>query len=567
MGRERIRKVALVTIWILAVAAAVIFRHVARLTTNLKLSVWLSDGRTAIYFITYIVWGILLRRHVVVRSVKRWLSAIVFLMLFWMIVRTVKFRLPNTSVWGRYLWYSYYLPMIFIPLFCLYTSLHIRKSEDYRLPLWSVFAAGISTALFVLVMTNDVHQAVFSFGEETFWSDDQYHYSWGYYIVMIWVAVCMCMTLLFMMRGAKVPHSKKKKLLPFVPIILIGIYAISYIAKIQALRLIAGDMTSVICQLVMISITCCMWSGLIPVNTGYEQFFNGSTLNAQIRRNDASILASSHNSSLLSEQMVRQAMQTGCCTEKNVRVKAGAIKGGFVVWQEDISLLNTLLESLQKSEKELEVSNALLKAENEIEEKQAKIAAQTQLYDRIEADMKKTIQQIASELSEKKENTAREQLFKISVIGTYMKRRCNLLFLGQKNDQILLDELLYCIRESVDNMKWAGIDGDVFCTKEGKVPFLSVLQMYDCFEQIIELFLKAMETIFVRISTDNGNLTLRMMIAQRLEKKNGQPVMIEQVQKVFDENTRYKVIMEEDEWIIHVEKSVSKSQSSDKGRW
>ena len=91
------------TIWILAVAAAVIFRHVARLTTNLKLSVWLSDGRTAIYFITYIVWGILLRRNVVVRTVKRWLSAIVFLMLFWMIVRTVKFRLPNTSVWGRYL--------------------------------------------------------------------------------------------------------------------------------------------------------------------------------------------------------------------------------------------------------------------------------------------------------------------------------------------------------------------------------------------------------------------------------------------------------------------------------
>lgn len=94
MGRERIRKVALVTIWILAVAAAVIFRHVARLTTNLKLSVWLSDGRTAIYFITYIVWGILLRRHVVVRSVKRWLSAIVFLMLFWMIVR----QIPKTKI-------------------------------------------------------------------------------------------------------------------------------------------------------------------------------------------------------------------------------------------------------------------------------------------------------------------------------------------------------------------------------------------------------------------------------------------------------------------------------------
>ena len=27
-------------------------------------------------------------------------------------------------------------------------------------------------------------------------------------------------------------------------------------------------------------------------------------------------------------------------------------------------------------------------------------------------------------------------------------------------------------------MKWAGIDGDVFCTKEGKVPFLSALQIF-----------------------------------------------------------------------------------------
>ena len=44
---------------------------------------------------------------------------------------------------------------------------------------------------------------------------------------------------------------------------------------------------------------------------------------------------------------------------------------------------------------------------------------------------------------------------------------------------------------------------------------------------------------------------------------NGQPVMIEQIQSAFDENTIYKVIMEEDEWIIHVEKYVSKSQSSD----
>ena len=49
----------------------------------------------------------------------------------------------------------------------------------------------------------------------------------------------------------------------------------------------------------------------------------------------------------LSRWLGRQCRQDAA-QKKIVRVKAGAIKEVLLVWQEDISLLNTLLESLQK---------------------------------------------------------------------------------------------------------------------------------------------------------------------------------------------------------------------------
>ena len=81
--------------------------------------------------------------------------------LFWFLVRTMKFHFVSEVLYPnlfRHLWYSYYLPMMFIPLYTAFVALSMGKPEDYRLPGWK-FLLGIPTAvLFLLVIFNDFHQ-------------------------------------------------------------------------------------------------------------------------------------------------------------------------------------------------------------------------------------------------------------------------------------------------------------------------------------------------------------------------------------------------------------------------
>ena len=58
------------------------------------------------------------------------------LMAFWLVLRTCKweFIAQNGTHLGRYLWYSYYIPMVFVPLLGVFIIDHIGKTENYRTP-------------------------------------------------------------------------------------------------------------------------------------------------------------------------------------------------------------------------------------------------------------------------------------------------------------------------------------------------------------------------------------------------------------------------------------------------
>lgn len=84
-------------------------------------------------------------------------------MLLWLILRTLKYSFVTGLAAGRYIWYLYYLPMLFLPLLCVYIALSMGKSEDYRLSRGTGMLSIIPAALFLLVITNDLHQQIFAF--------------------------------------------------------------------------------------------------------------------------------------------------------------------------------------------------------------------------------------------------------------------------------------------------------------------------------------------------------------------------------------------------------------------
>ena len=70
--------------------------------------------RNCIYLGLYCAWVIYLEKHVVYKKMRRCLTAIGCLMVFWFFVRTVKFHIFHEPLGEHICWYLYYIPMILI---------------------------------------------------------------------------------------------------------------------------------------------------------------------------------------------------------------------------------------------------------------------------------------------------------------------------------------------------------------------------------------------------------------------------------------------------------------------
>ena len=133
-----------------------------------------SHLRSGIYVFLFSVWCYSLWIRIVQTQVRRYLLAISVLMVLWILLRSIKFSIENTDA-ERWLWYFYYFPMLFIPMLSVFVSRSLGKGEDFRLPRWTKLLYVPTLLLLLLVLTNDLHQQVFSFPSGVL-SDQAYRY-------------------------------------------------------------------------------------------------------------------------------------------------------------------------------------------------------------------------------------------------------------------------------------------------------------------------------------------------------------------------------------------------------
>ena len=100
-------------------------------------------------------WCISIQRRLTNRQVRNLLIAVGILMAFWLPVRTVKYEwiADRTNPIGRYIWYSYYIPMVLIPLIGFFVVKYIDKPIDYDHPKWMNYLA--IPAVLLLIVDED----------------------------------------------------------------------------------------------------------------------------------------------------------------------------------------------------------------------------------------------------------------------------------------------------------------------------------------------------------------------------------------------------------------------------
>lgn len=461
-----------------------------------------SHLRSGIYVFLFSAWSYSLWNRIVQTQVRRYLLAISALMVLWILLRSIKFFIENTDA-ERWLWYFYYFPMLFIPMLSVFVSLSLGKGEDFRLPRWTKILYLPTLLLLLLVLTNDLHQQVFSFPSGVL-SDQEYRYEGGYFFVMGWEALCAGFALLSMVKNCRIPRSRRIRWLPLVPLALSLAYAYAYAKEVYWVWVLAGDMTVSQCLIFASIFECCIQCGLIQSNLGYDELFEATSLPVQITDHAFhSKYVSVAMQRALPQSELRQMQQDTVHLGDDTLLKRHKLRRGWVFWKEDISALNQIRKELELTRDELRDTGDVLTAENAQRARWLKLIEENRLYDMMEAQTARQIAMLRELLTElqKTEDSgrARHLLGQVIIIGTYIKRRSNLIFVGEQRGAISVQELLLCLNESSENISVYGADCKAIVKGEGLLTVEQATQVYDLFEAVVEAELESLRALLISI--------------------------------------------------------------------
>ena len=466
--------------------------------------------RSVIQISLVIAWCSSVRTRIINKQVRHYLIAVGILLAFWLVMRTCKweFIAKNGTHLGRYLWYSYYIPMVFVPLLGVFVINHIGRTENYKTPKSLKYMYIPAVFLVTAVFTNDLHQLVFSFpnGFENCESDCVHRPL--YYITMAWFVFLGIYFVVMLMKKSRVPGSRSFQKLPAV---ILGISIIFW--ALYCMQIIGGDLAAMDCIMIIALLESAIQSGLIQSNTNYYELFRNSTVSAQIVDADYKICMVSGTETPLTEVVMRRAEAEPVDLGDTI-LHSKAITGGHVLWQDDVKQINSLIDELRDTQERLGEKNELLKAELELKENRARTEEKNRLYDRIAEEVAPRLVK-AEELlkhAEREPAQANSAIAKVSVICAYIKRRGNLILLGEDGNIIPALELEYCIRESLDNLRLGNVFTSFDSRCSGELKLEHAVAAFDFYENIVERLLDDATAMLIHLDCKDAIIKMRLQI-------------------------------------------------------
>lgn len=497
--------------------AAMVFSAIALRVLG-KFDILIVPGgiaRSLIYIALYIGWGISVSKRIIQVQVRHYLIAVSGLMVFWFVIRSMRYFFITDIGISRQLWYLYYLPMLFIPLFSLFVAISLGKPASARLSKTALLLLYIPTVLcLLLVLTNDLHQLVFSFPEGEVWTDKNNGYTFGYYIVLGWEILCAFAAFVIMIIKCRLSY--RKKYLPFLLLACSIVYAFIYVSGVEWMQLIGGDITAAQCLMFVGMLECCIQVGLIPTNTGYAALFEAGTFGAQITDNDYQIRYTSANSPEISKGIMQKAETAAVSLDKNTLLKSHPIDGGHVFWQEDITEITALLERLEENNETIAESNYLEQENYRVKLKINTLREKNRLYDLLQdktAEQVDLLDRLFSQYNAESDYEKRRSLLaKIAVIGAYIKRCGNLIFIGEQSKTTDTAELSLCMEESFANLELMDIDCAMDIPGGSRILVEDAIRVYDFFEKVIETAIDDLQSVLMKARSAADSVIFRLEV-------------------------------------------------------
>ena len=489
------------------IAAAYSCRMLAMLDIG---GAWMSYIRAVLYLLLFALWGFSLDRRIIQKQALHCLRLTAALMLVWLILRTLKYEFVTDLTVARYIWYLYYLPMLFIPLLGVYIALSLGKSEEFQLTGRIGALAIIPAVLFLLVITNDLHQQAFAFDSGVPGKPDNYSYSHGlvYFCCLGWMVVCMFFSLILLLKKSRVPSGSKKRIRPFVIACITILYGLLYLSGLPAVRWWLGDMNVMFCLLYAAIYESCIRCRMIQSNTGYVELFEATTLAACIADRNGNIVIRSRAAD---EDMVCPKNGLQIIRPDGIRISSAPISGGYAVWQDNVRPLTELRAKLSENKAKIKDNKEKLQEAYLIQKKLNELTEKNRIYDELETKYGKQIARIGQLLKqcEGAEPAEIQNLLKrILLLGTYIKRGANLYFLSLEYKLLPQQELRLTVDEAVRVMTVCGTECSVAYHTTKPMRSSEVARLFDLLKIVAEATMNGLHSLFISVSDSEMDLSV-----------------------------------------------------------
>lgn len=489
------------------IAAAYSCRMLAKFDIG---GVYMNYIRATLYLLLFALWGYSLDRRIIQTQALHCMRLTAALMLVWLVLRTLKYEVVTDITVARYIWYLYYLPMLFIPLFGVYIALSLGKSEKYRLTGRIVALAAIPAILFSLVITNDLHQQMFAFNSGIPGRPDNYsyHHRYLYFICLGWMVGCMIFSLIRLLKKSRIKNGGKKPLMPFIIGCITILYGILYLTGLSAVRWWFGDMNVMFCLLYAAIYESCIRCRMIQSNTGYVELFEASTLAAVIMDRSGNVVIRSRAAD---EDMICPQDGTQIIRPDGTRISSAPINGGYVVWKDNVRPLTELRAQLSENKAQIKNNKEKLHEAYLIQKKLHELTEKRRIYDKLDLMYGDQINRIG-QLLKQCENTETDEvhniLKRILLLGTYIKRSANLYFLSLEHELLSQQDIRLTVDEAVRVMNVCGTECSVVYYMTKPMHSEEVMRLFNLLKTVVETAVDELNSIFICLSDDEMDLSV-----------------------------------------------------------
>lgn len=491
-----------------------IFSHLTSSADN-----YIENFDVIIFSGLIIGWGVSVAYRIVQKNIRICLVISAALMLLWMALRAIKYNSPaDINTYGRYLWYSYYIAMVFLPLMMFFAMLNIGKPENTNNRKYLLIIPA--AVLVLLVMTNDFHQLAFVFEPDFHNWNKQYSYGPVYYVIAVWIFILVLSSIVLSINRCRISATRKKLWIPIVIILVAIIYTLWNNLNHGYSGLRIYNVPEVFCFASIALWESLIQIGLVPSNTGYGDFFNASNLNTLIFDNEGNVKYRSKNATNVSKDVVLQNGNS-VVIDENIILKKHNIKGGKAVWTEDISAINRINRELSEVKEQISEYNVILKSEAELKKRRAAVTEQNKLYDSITefirpqlCDLENILKNIENNRGDISVNYAGA-----CVVNVYIKRISNLLIMAKSRKMLNAFELENSIRELAKYISVYGISCSFFSNVSGEISAEKTIALFKFIGIFIRHIMNCTDALLFNLKVNEKFIDLKINCDSKNEMK------------------------------------------------